>query len=543
MASSAPWWHSAVLYQVYPRSFDDSGRDGIGDLEGLRRRLSYLSWLGVDALWITPFYPSPQLDFGYDVTDHLAVDPLFGTVSEVERLIRDAHDQGLRVLIDFIPNHTSDQHPWFLESRSDPDSAKRDWYYWADGRDGGPPNNWLSLFGGSAWEWDDRTRQYYLHSYLREQPDLNWRNPQVREAMFDVLRGWLDRGVDGFRIDAFRQLLKDPARRDNPINPQWSAAMDPYQRLLPLHSTDQDDIVEIISALRGVLHDHPRPPGGGAAVDRILVAEAYLPIPALIRYHGTDGDGIQLPSNMNLLQGAWEPWTIARLIEQYEELLPAGAWPNWVLGNHDRPRIAGRLGQDQLRIAALLLLTLRGTPTLYYGDELGLPDVEVPADRVRDPVGRRTGRPELGRDPARMPMPWTEQPGHGFCDPDVEPWLPIRPDAAEFSVAAQRDDPGSALSLYRRLLGLRRSVPALSVGAYRTVHVDDRSLTFRRCHAAGDALVALNFTGWPVPLRAPEDRTWDLALTTGDAPDDRLLQPHEGRILRARAPSRQNGRA
>lgn len=539
MANSPPWWHSAVLYQVYPRSFDDSDGDGIGDLEGLRRRLPYLTWLGVDALWITPFYPSPQLDFGYDVTDHLGVDPLFGTVSGAARLIRDAHDQGLRVLIDFIPNHTSDQHPWFVESRSDPESPKRDWYYWADGHDGKPPNNWMSLFGGSAWEWDPGRRQYYLHSYLREQPDLNWRNPQVRDAMLDVLRGWLDRGVDGFRIDAFRQLLKDPAWRDNPINPDWAAGMDPYERLLPLHSTDQADIVEIIAALRGVLHDHPGPPGGCAAEDRILLAEAYLPIPALIRYHGTDGDGIQLPSNMNLLQGPWEPPAIARLITQYEELLPAGAWPNWVLGNHDRHRIASRLGHDQVRIAALLLLTLRGTPTLYYGDELGLPDVEVPADRVQDPVGLRTGRPELGRDPARMPMPWTREPGHGFSRPDVEPWLPLRPDAGELSVSAQREDPGSVLSLHRRLLGLRRSVPALATGDFQLVHVDARSLTYRRCHAAGDALVALNFTDRPVPLRAPDDRTWDLLLTTDDGPDDRLLRPHEGRILRAR----QNGRA
>ncbi|NYE70584.1 alpha-amylase family glycosyl hydrolase [Microlunatus parietis] len=539
MPDERPWWQTAVFYQLYPRSFADSDGDGVGDLAGAIGRLPYLRRLGVDAVWVCPFYPSPQRDFGYDVTDHRGVDPVFGTVADAERLIRTAHDLGLRVVIDFIPNHTSDEHPWFVESRDHADGPKRDWYYWRDGSAGRPPTNWLSLFGGSAWTWDAGTRQYYLHSYLEEQPDLNWRNPAVRAAMDDVLRCWLDRGVDGFRIDAFRQLLKDPHWRDNPVNPDWPADGDPYHRLVPLRSTDQDDIVMIIDELRGLLRDHPRPPGGCHPGDRVLLAEAYLPIPKLVRYHGTDGDGLQLPSNMNLLTCPWQPRAVAALIEEYEELLPPGGWPNWLLGNHDRSRVATRLGHDQQRIAALLLLTLRGTPILYYGEELGLPDVDVPEAQVRDPVALRTGRAWLGRDPARMPMPWTRAARAGFCAEDIEPWLPLRPDAAELSVESQQDDPASTLTLYRRILALRRGVPALSAGSYSTLRADDRLLSFRRGHEAGDAVVALNFSDQPVRYDLPADRSWRLELASQHGGTSRLLRPHEGHLLL----SGQNGKA
>ena len=343
------WWRRGVIYEIYPRSFQDSDGDGVGDLRGITSRLPYVKALGVDAIWLTPIYASPQADFGYDISDHTAIDPRYGSLDDFDALVAAAHGQDLRVLLDYVPNHTSDQHPWFRE--------RPDFYYWRD-----EPNNWRAMFGGPAWEpLGDR---YYLHTYLREQPDLNWRNPAVRDAMLDVLRFWIDRGVDGFRVDATRQLLKDPDWRDNPPNPDWDG-VDEYDSLLPVHSADLDEVQAVVAEIRSVI------------ADRLMVAEVYAPIERLVRYYGEDGRGAQLPFNFHLLTTPWEAEAIAALVERYEAALPDGAWPNWVLGNHDRPRIASRLGVAQARVAAILLLTLRGTPTLYYGDEIGMTDVAV----------------------------------------------------------------------------------------------------------------------------------------------------------------------
>jgi alpha-glucosidase len=486
-----PWWQSGVLYQVYPRSFADSDGDGVGDLAGITARLDHLRTLGVAGLWLSPFYPSPMADFGYDITDHTGVDPLFGDVAAAGELIAVAHRLGLRVLVDFVPNHTSDRHPWFQAARSARTDPRRDWYLWADpAPGGGPPNNWLSVFGGSAWTFDPPTGQYYYHAYLAAQPDLNWRHPAVRAAQHDVLRCWLDLGVDGFRVDAARQLVKDEARRDNPPNPGYRPGMPPYDALLPVHTTDRPEVLDLLMGLREVV-TRQRPDG-------VLLAEMYLPVERLAHYH----QALDMPSNMHLISVPWRAGAIAGLIDRYAAALPAGAWPNWVLGNHDRARVATRLGAARARVAAMLLLTLRGTPIVYYGDEIGMTDVPVPDDAALDPVARQTPGIGAGRDPERAPMRWTGDEHCGFCPPDVAPWLPIPAGQRAVNVAAQDGDPGSMLTLYRALIALRRAEPALAVGDYVPTHATDDVLGYRRVLDGREFEVVLNLgeTARTVPV-------------------------------------------
>jgi alpha-glucosidase len=487
------WWEKGVVYQVYPRSFRDASGDGVGDLAGITGRLDYLGWLGVDAVWISPFYPSPMADFGYDISDYTDVHPLFGTLSDFDDLVERAHGLGIKVLLDYVPNHTSDEHPWFVESRSSRDNPKRDWYVWADPKpDGSPPNNWQSVFGGGAWAWDGETRQYYYHAYLTEQPDLNWRNPEVKEAMLGVLRFWLERGVDGFRVDALRQLVKDERLRDNPPNPDPNVRS-PYDALLPLYSTDRPETHEAIRGMRGVLEEY--------GDDRLLIGELYVPIDRLVTYYGENNSGVHLPFNFHLISTPWNARELAGLIETYEAALPPGGWPTWVLGNHDRPRVASRVGDAQARVAAMLLFTLRGTPTLYYGDELGMRDVEIPPEKVQDPFEKNVPGKGLGRDPARTPMQWDAGPNAGFCPPEVEPWLPLADDYKTSNVASEREDPASMLELHRRLLALRRAEPALSLGSYEPVESEGDLLTYVREKGDRRFLIALNLGPEPATLK------------------------------------------
>ena len=501
------WWERGVVYEIYPRSFQDTSGDGVGDLRGVADRLPYLARLGVDAIWLTPFFASPMRDFGYDISDHCAIDPSFGTMEDFDALVAAAHGHGIKVVLDFVPNHTSDLHPWFQESRSSRENPKRDWYLW---RDGDPPNNWIAVFGGRAWEWDEATGQSYYHAYLPEQPDLNWRNPEVREAMLGVLRFWKGRGVDGFRVDAMRQVLKDLSLRDNPPATGWEGPDDVYRALVPEFTTDLDEVQEVVAAIRAEIGD-----------EHLFMAEVTAPIERLVRYYGATGEGAHLPFNFHLIGVEWTPAAIADLVERYEAALPDGAWPNWVLGNHDQPRVASRVGPGQARAAAMLLLTLRGTPTLYYGDELGLEDVEVPPERVVDPDGR---------DPERSPMPWTGAPGRGFTTDGVEPWLPFGDPAV--SVEAQEADPRSMLSLHRRLLALRRSSDDLAAGAYATLAAGPAVLAYRR---GSSTVVALNLTDAP----ASADVSGEVVLTTeldgreGEVVSGALvLRPGEGAVLR-----------
>jgi alpha-glucosidase len=451
------WWREGVIYQIYSRSFQDTNGDGVGDLKGIIRRLPYLATLGVDAVWLSPIFPSPMADFGYDISDYIDIDPVFGTLADFDGLLAAAHQHGLKVILDLVPNHTSDQHPWFRESRVARDNPKRDWYIWRDpAPDGGAPNNWLSEFGGSAWECDRRTGQYYYHAFLSAQPDLNWRSHEVRAAIYHVMRFWLRRGVDGFRVDVIWRLIKDAQFRDNPPNPNYGALDPPHHALVPLYTADQPEVHEVIAEMRAVTEEF------GA---RVLIGEIYLPVERLVAYYGRRLRGLHLPFNFSLLLAPWQARRIAEVIEQYEALLPAGGWPNWVLGNHDQPRVATRVGAEQARIAAMLLLTLRGTPTIYYGDEIGMSQGAISPEQIRDPAAARV--PGRGRDGCRTPMQWDDTINAGFSP--TEPWLPVSPNFSELNVERQCRDKQSIYNLFCRLIRLRRMLPALTSGSYRPI--------------------------------------------------------------------------
>ncbi|MES2603047.1 MAG: alpha-amylase family glycosyl hydrolase [Pseudomonadota bacterium] len=486
-----PWWMSGVLYQIYPRSFQDSNGDGIGDLRGIIQRLPYLVELGVDALWLSPIFPSPMEDFGYDISDYTGIDPLFGLLDDFDALVAAAHECGLKVILDLVPNHTSDRHPWFVESRSSKTNPKRDWYIWRDGGEGGPPNNWLSEFGGSSWKFDAVSGQYYYHAFLRSQPDLNWRNSDVRQAIHDVMRFWLRRGVDGFRVDVMWHLIKDEHLRDNPPNPDFVQGQQPYQQSIPRYSTDRPEAHDVVAELRQVIEEFD---------DRVLIGEIYLPMQKLVAYYGRDLAGAHLPFNFALISTPWNARAVAKLIDEYEAALPPGAWPNWVLGNHDRQRIASRIGGDQARVAAMLLLTLRGTPTLYYGDEIGLPQVDIRPDQVRDPWEKNLPGIGVGRDGCRTPMQWDSTPHAGFST--NAPWLPLSQNSASENVMAQRQDAASMFNLYRALIALRRARPELALGTYKPVSAIDDVLVFEREHQGQRSLVALNLGATSVSLAA-----------------------------------------
>lgn len=510
-----PAWWTGVIYQVYPRSYQDSTGNGIGDLPGITSRLAHLERLGVDALWISPFYRSPMADLGYDVADYTDVDPLFGTLADFDDLVDAAHLHGLRVVIDWVPNHSSDRHPWFEASRSTRKDPRRDWYVWKDAASGGgPPNNWQSRFGGSAWEWDAPTGQYYLHSFLAEQPDLNWRNPGVRTAMFGTVRFWLERGVDGFRIDVAHFIMKDPDYRDNPGPP---SAFGPTGRHL-----GHADTHEVYRELRTILDSYPG--------DRFSIGEIHLDdARAWASYYGAGNDELHMPYNFSLLKLPWEPARIREQVEAIEAAVPDGSWPNWVLGNHDEPRIAGKIGRDRARVAMMMVLTLRGTATVYYGDEIAMVDEDIPAQRQHDPVARRI--PGEGRDGCRTPMQWEAGPTAGFSPAAVEDlWLPPNADHETNNVAHQTDEPASMLSLTRRLIDLRRRTPALHRGSYRSLEgLADGIFGFERESAGGSVRVFLNFAAEPRPLGAGAGTV--LASTApgrAGTTDPDSLAPNEG---------------
>ena len=493
------WWKDAVVYQVYPRSWQDGSGDGVGDLVGIASRLDHLVALGVDVVWVSPFYPSPMADFGYDVADYTGVDPLFGTLADFDALLAAVHARGLKLLMDFVPNHTSSEHPWFVESAASRGNPKRDWYLWRDAAPGGgPPNNWKSSSGGSAWEWHAPTAQYYMHQFLPAQPDLNWRNPAVRDAMLDAMRFWFERGVDGFRLDVVYHCVVDDEFRNDPENPDFDPeTQPPFSAVVPTYSSDRPEIMELVIEPMRRLAD--------ACGNRLLIGEIYLPPEKLVRYYGASpASGVQLPFNFQLIFADWRAEPLASLIRRYESLIPDGEWPNWVLGNHDQDRIATRLGPERARLAAMLLLTLRGTPTIYQGDELGMTNVPIPPERVRDPWEINMPGLGEGRDPVRTPMRWDGSPHAGFCPGNVEPWLPMGEDVESVNVAAQTGDPGSMLELHRALLDLRRKRLSLSIGDYGRVEARGEALVFERVAGDQRTLVALNLGDAPCRVPLPE---------------------------------------
>jgi alpha-glucosidase len=520
----AAWWQRGVVYQIYPRSFADANGDGVGDLRGILEHLDYLNdgtdrSLGVDAIWLSPFYRSPMADFGYDISDYIDVDPLFGSLQDFDDLLTQAHRRGMKVIVDWVPNHTSDQHPWFTESASGRDSAKRDWYVWRDpAPDGGPPNNWRSSFAavGSAWTFHELTGQYYLHSFTPQQPDLNWDNPEVEAAMHDVLRFWLERGADGFRIDAIYRIAKDPEFRDN----------EPSLR----HDEDWTTIHQRLRKIRAVVDSYD---------GRVIVGEVYLlDLRRLVQYINT-GDELHMAHNFVFFHLPWQAAAFRASVQEFTELAEQSAWPAWFLENHDHSRIATRYaadaetGRHRARAAVMLICTLRGTPFLYYGQELGLPDARIPPDRAVDVDGR---------DPERAPMPWRRPsaagPGAGFTN--AEPWLPVVADAERLCVEAQQRDPASTLAFTRGLIRLRARERALRSGTQRPVPAAPEVFCFER-RLDRRFLIALNFSSRRVPLsvRDEADGAALLELSTRPGPDrgvidlrELVLEPDEGVILR-----------
>lgn len=511
------WWHEAVVYQIYPRSFMDSNGDGIGDLAGIASKLDYLAGtLGVDAVWISPFYPSPMADFGYDVADYTDVDPMFGTLDDFDTLVEGAHERDLKVIIDWVPNHSSSQHPWFLESRSSRDNPKRDWYVWKDpAPDGSPPNNWISVFSGPAWTFDEHTGQYYLHSFLSEQPDINWRNDKAKAAMLDTLRFWLRRGVDGFRLDACHFSMKDPLYRSNPVldTPRHGYKnLGEYDSLEHIHDRGHPDIHGLFREVRAVLD------GFSAGQPRFSVGEIHLEGEEWARYYG-NGDELHMPYYFGMLHGDWTASWAREVVETQERVLPPGAWPNHVLGNHDETRIATRYGERRARLATLMLLTLRGTPTIYYGDELGMVQADIPPDRQQDPWGRR--QPGLGRDGCRTPMQWTTGEHAGFTT--GQPWLETVDPGGALNVQAQLGDPDSMLSLTRRLIEVRKGSNALRTGSYDAIEgLPETVFAYRRGAGGETVCVYLNFGDEPV--RVPAEGTLLAATRSGaSGPVDGVL--------------------
>lgn len=493
-----------MFYQIYPLSFADSDGNGFGDIDGIVEKLDYLSnTLGVDAIWLSPFFKSPMRDWGYDISDHTEVDPIFGDVASAELLIDEAHKRDLRVIFDYIMNHTSNEHPWFLESSSSLDNPKRDWYVWEDPRnDGSPPNNWVSVFSGPAWTLDEKTGQFYRHTYLAHQPDLNWRNPELVEAMLEVARFWLDRGVDGFRVDAAHQMMKDPLNRDNPPTPDdyvrpWKD-MGEYDHFIHLYDLGHPDVHAAHRQFRKVLDEYPQHP--------VSVGEIHIfDLPEWASYYGEDLDQFHMPFNFHLLASQWEPVRIRAIIESVLWNVPVGGWTNWTMGNHDEIRLATRVGMDQARLVAVMLLTLRGTPFLYYGDELGMEDVEVTVEGRKDPWGIRLNF--LSRDGARTPMRWNSSADGGFSlrESGEQPWLPIGPNVETVNVDYELADEESILNLYRRLLAFRKNSVALRRGSFLThPSSTEELLVYRRESDDETVTVALNFgsTATEVKLRA-----------------------------------------
>jgi alpha-glucosidase len=528
LPKKSEWWKGAVIYEIAPISFQDSDGDGKGDLRGLESRIDYLTWLGIDAVWLTPFYPSPMLDFGYDIADYCAVDPIFGSLEDFDRIVERFHGENIKVIIDFVPNHTSDKHPWFAESRSSRTSAKRDWYVWADASpNGGPPNNWQSRFGGSAWQWDENTDQYYYHSFLLEQPDLNWRNPQVRSAMADVLRFWMRRGVDGFRFDASAVLAEDALLRDDPIDPDADESTPPPQRFMRVFSDDRPETQRYIEELRQVIDEFK---------GRMMCGEVQGKTERIGHFYGSDDrPRMHLPLNFALLDSPWNALSLQAAIDDYLNAIPDKAWPDWVIGGHDKHRVASKVGQQQARCLAMLILTLKGTPFFFAGDELGMERGIIPKEAVQDPFEKLVPGYGLNRDPERVPMQWDATRNGGFTT--GEPWLPMGRTSA-CNVCDMQKDKRSILHLYRQLIVLRKQTPAFRCGDYAPLRSRNDILAFERFTGSDKFQVALNLTHEPRLLDWLEEGILVLSthLDRKDLAVKRslLLRPDEGAIIKVR---------
>jgi alpha-glucosidase len=527
------WWKHGIIYQIYPSSFMDSNGDGVGDLQGIIDRLDYVAELGVDAIWISPIFSSPMMDNGYDVSDYTDIHPMFGDMETFDKLLTEVHERKLRLVLDYVPNHTSDQHPWFIQSRSLRAELKRDWYIWKDAKpDGSPPNNWESIFGGPAWEWDEITNQYYLHSFLKEQPDLNWRNPEVVKAMHDVLRFWLDKGVDGFRMDTIMCCIKHPDFPDNPPIKDSSPYKQFGRKLEPVYSMNQPEVHKISRGFRRIFDSYDG--------DRVMIGETWIfVLTELVKYYGEKLDEFHIPYNF---MGTTMPWYAAKVkdaISAYYAVIPKGATPNFVFGSHDVHRLATRFGPENHRSAAMLLLTLWGIPTLYYADELGMEDVEIPPEFMHDPWGKGTPDLDINRDPERTPMQWDDSPNAGFSPPEVETWLPLAKNYREVNVAGQLCDRTSTLNFYKTLIKLRREMPSLHGGDFTFIKkVPEDIMAYVRSTDRKCVLVLVNFEGNHYTLDLSFlNKSGELLLSSQFTKSDRvdlsalMLKPHESLLI------------
>lgn len=526
LTADKDWWRGAVIYQIYPRSYQDSNGDGIGDLAGITRRLPHIASLGVDAIWISPFFTSPMKDFGYDVSDYCDVDPMFGTLSDFDALVDTAHKLGLRVMIDLVLSHTSDQHPWFAESRTNRDNPKSDWYVWSDPKpDGTPPNNWLSIFGGSAWQWDARREQYFLHNFLTSQPDLNFHSASVQDALLDVVRFWLDRGVDGYRLDTINFFVHDQELRDNPPLPvemrdaSIAPRVNPYNHQLHLYSKNRPENLAFLRRFRALLDEYP----AATAVGEVGDAQKGLEI--MGEYTAGD-DMVHMCYSFEFLSGhAPDAARVAHVMGRADEHVSDG-WACWAFSNHDVVRHASRwdLTPAAQKALATLLLCLRGSVCLYQGEELGLPEADVDFEDLQDPYGIEFWPEFKGRDGCRTPMVWENSNQNGGFS-EGRPWLPVSPAHLTQSVAAQEADPGALLHHYRKAIAFRAGHPALVKGDHDKVQDTGSIVHFIRCHADEEIFVAVNLSAEPAVMDMPAGRWTQIGQDLGSAhpaPDGKL---------------------
>lgn len=520
-------WGKRIIYQIYPRSFKDSNGDGIGDLNGIAEKLDYLKDLGVDAIWLSPIYQSPMRDFGYDISDYYNIDPIFGNLSDFDSLIKKAHNKDIKVLMDFVPNHTSSEHPWFKESRSSKDNPKRDWYIWkSPKKNGGVPNNWLSQFGGSAWELDKKTNEYYLHTFDVSQPDLNWRNPQVVEEILDVMRYWMKKGVDGFRVDVAYYLFKDPFFRDEPHNPTHTEHHMQYDSLLHIYTIALPETLHMLKTLNSAINEFD---------DRFMVCEIYTFLHEIVNLYKIVGNKSFAPFNFSFISLPWNAMEQKKFIDEFDERVGYDYFPTYVLGNHDQPRIATKLGKGFARTAALLQLTLRGIPFIYYGEELGMKNVSIPEEKAKDPMAVNMKGFDFGRDPERTPMQWDTSKFGGFSN--TEPWLPLEKEFKERSVDSEEKDKKSFLNLYKSVIHLRKTRKSLEQG--KLIPLDFKNtnvLGFLRQEADEKTLILANFSEEEQIVELPKGN-WKTILSTELDVENRqekkqvLLHPSEGIIL------------
>ncbi|MFX0016526.1 MAG: alpha-amylase family glycosyl hydrolase [Promethearchaeota archaeon] len=539
------WWHKAVFYHIYPRSFADSTNNGIGDLQGIINKLEYLQKLGIDAIWLSPFFPSPQKDYGYDISDYRSINPEYGSMQDFEELLKNVHSLGIKIILDMVLNHTSDEHQWFLESRASRTNPKRDWYIWIEGKGKNgkkPPNNWRSIIGGSAWEWDDQTKQFYLHQFLPCQPDLNWRNPEVQEEMLNSMQFWLDKGVDGFRLDIIHVLFEDKYFRNNPhswrLLPSYNSTAYLFQK--PQYTSFLPETIEMCLRIRKVIDSY--------TPNRILVGEAWMGGPSIIYpLYGNNNDGLNLVFNFKFMKQRFSSRKFNETIQETEKILKEPYWPCYVFSNHDEKRMISRYGNNEkkARLMSLLLLTLRGTPFIYYGEEIGMQQVKIPKKSLKDPIAslKVMGIPIgkfFGRDGCRTPMQWTPSSKNaGFSsNPSIKPWLPISIASSSINVLAQENDEKSMLSFFKSIIHLRKSEESLREGILELDPLKNtKVLVYKRKVDQEGILVFLNFHKKAVRIMNPyptclvifSSYDLNLSIKTGKY---LVLRPYEGQLMK-----------